>query len=133
MKAERILETCVYAKNLDAAEEFYSRVLGLVAFAREPGRHVFFRCGDGVFLVFNPEATVQPGHGVPIHGAVGPGHVAFAVEPDDLPRWRTQLQRKKVPVEREVTWPSGGQSIYFRDPGGNSVELATPNIWGREQ
>jgi catechol 2,3-dioxygenase-like lactoylglutathione lyase family enzyme len=34
-----------------------------------------------------------------------------------------------VEIEAEVTWPSGGQSIYFRDPAGNSVELATPQTW----
>ncbi|MGN6582964.1 MAG: glyoxalase/bleomycin resistance/extradiol dioxygenase family protein, partial [Rhizobiaceae bacterium] len=25
---------------------------------------------------------------------------------------------------------SGGRSIYFRDPAGNSIEFAEPRIWG---
>jgi hypothetical protein len=34
-----------------------SEVLGLEVISSEPGRHVFFRCGQGVVLVFNPERT----------------------------------------------------------------------------
>ena len=36
----------------------------------------------------------------------------------------------EVSIEAEVEWPNGGFSIYLRDPAGNSVELATPSIWG---
>ena len=28
-----------------------------------------------------------------------------------------------------MNWERGGQSIYFRDPDGHLVELATPGIW----
>jgi catechol 2,3-dioxygenase-like lactoylglutathione lyase family enzyme len=28
-----------------------------------------------------------------------------------------------------VRWPRGGESIYFRDPDGHLVELATPGLW----
>jgi catechol 2,3-dioxygenase-like lactoylglutathione lyase family enzyme len=50
----RVLEACLYATNLDAAERFYVDVLGLERYSAMPGRHVFFRCGAGMFLVFNP-------------------------------------------------------------------------------
>jgi catechol 2,3-dioxygenase-like lactoylglutathione lyase family enzyme len=35
-----------------------------------------------------------------------------------------------VAIEQEMDWPRGGRSFYFRDPAGNSLELATPKIWG---
>jgi predicted enzyme related to lactoylglutathione lyase len=35
-----------------------------------------------------------------------------------------------VAIEKIVDWPGGGRSLYFRDPAGNSLELATPRIWG---
>jgi catechol 2,3-dioxygenase-like lactoylglutathione lyase family enzyme len=128
-----VLETCLYATDLDAAERFYSDVLGLDAFSRVPGRHVFFRCGDAVFLVFNPDRTAapDPSGGVPPHGARGPGHVAFSVTEADLAPWRERLAAHGVEIEAEVTWPSGGRSLYVRDPAGNSVELAPASIWGR--
>lgn len=132
MHVNRILETCLYVDDLKAAEEFYTGVLGLEAFSRVEGRHTFFRCGQGVFLLFNPVRTVRPEGAIPVppHGARGAGHVAFVMQKDELPSWRDHLHQNGVEIEAEVTWPSGGQSLYFRDPAGNSVELATPQIWG---
>ena len=142
MKAPRchgVLEACLYAPELEAAARFYIEVIGLQAFASEEGRHVFFRTGaDTVFLLFNPERTRQaaePGSAlaVPPHGGTGAGHVAFAISDADISAWREQLGQRGVPIEAEVSWPGGGRSIYVRDPAGNSVELATPSLWGFEE
>jgi catechol 2,3-dioxygenase-like lactoylglutathione lyase family enzyme len=131
----RVLESCLYADDLAAAEAFYAGVIGLDPFARAEGRHVFFRCGPGVFLVFAPSVTASApgavgGVPVPAHGAVGPGHVAFAIDDGALGAWRARLDAAGVPVEAEISWPRGGRSLYVRDPAGNSVELASPRIWG---
>ncbi len=128
MRAGEILEACVYAGDLDAAERFYTTVLGMEVIARVPGRHVFFRCGGRVFLVFNPERTREGGP-VPGHGAEGAGHVCFAMREGELEAWRAHLQAHGVEIESDYTWPGGGRSLYFRDPAGNSVELGTPAIW----
>jgi catechol 2,3-dioxygenase-like lactoylglutathione lyase family enzyme len=129
MQTTQVLETCLYVDDLAAAEEFYSRVLGLVPFSRLDGRHLFFRCGETVFLIFDPAETQKTTGNVPPHGAKGPGHVAFTMEDAEIPAWREHLQKNGVPIETEITWPSGGYSIYFRDPAGNSVELATRKTW----
>lgn len=129
MRVTRVLETCLYAADLDAAAAFYRDVLELEPISSVPGRHVFFRCGDGVFLLFDPARTRIPNGEVPPHGATGPGHVAFAVPDEDLPDWTARLSARGIPVEAEVSWPSGGRSLYLRDPAGNSVELASPSIW----
>jgi catechol 2,3-dioxygenase-like lactoylglutathione lyase family enzyme len=135
MRPAGVLETAVYADDLEAAERFYAGVLGLEAFNHDPGRHVFFRCGAGVFLVFRASATLARGVFVggveiPAHGATGPGHMAFRVPEAELPAWRDRLAEAGVPVEAEVVWPRGGRSLYFRDPAGNSIELATAALWG---
>lgn len=130
MRPAGVLETCLYARDLEAAERFYGDVIGLERIAGVPHRHVFFRCGAGVFLVFDPEATRAPGGQVPPHGATGPGHVAFSVPQSELTAWRARLAAAGVAIEREVEWPKGGRSIYVRDPAGNSVELTSPTIWG---
>lgn len=137
MRAEGVLESCLYAADLAAAERFYRDVLGLEPLSHEPGRHVFFRCGEGVLLIFNPERTGTEqsfvnGAPIPLHGSTGPGHLAFRANEADLPAWRAHLSASGVEIESEVTWPTGGASIYFRDPAGNSLELATPGIWGME-
>jgi catechol 2,3-dioxygenase-like lactoylglutathione lyase family enzyme len=51
------------------------------------------------------------------------------MSPDQISDWRERLEQQGVAIEAEITWPSGGYSIYFRDPAGNSVELATPQVW----
>jgi catechol 2,3-dioxygenase-like lactoylglutathione lyase family enzyme len=125
-----VLETALYADDLEAAEAFYLTVLGLELDSSVAGRHVFFRCGDAMLLIFNPASTLTEGGGIPAHGAAGPGHVAFAVAEPDLAAWEQQLEGRGVAIEARVDWPGGGRSIYFRDPAGNSLELATPRIWG---
>jgi catechol 2,3-dioxygenase-like lactoylglutathione lyase family enzyme len=125
-----VVETGVYADDLDRAEEFYRDVLGLEVIGKEAGRHVFFRVGPAsMLLVFHPETTLR-GDVLPAHGAHGPGHYALGVAADDLPAWRDRLAANGVAVEKEVEWPRGGRSFYFRDPAGNSVELLTPGLWG---
>ena len=57
MTPSAILESALYVTDLDAAEAFYRDVLGLERIAKVDGRHVFFRCGQGVLLLFNAEAT----------------------------------------------------------------------------
>jgi catechol 2,3-dioxygenase-like lactoylglutathione lyase family enzyme len=135
MQPARILETSLYASDLAAAERFYTRVIGLEVHSRAEGRHVFFRAGDGMLLVFDPnrtqsEPTTTGGEIVPLHGAKGAGHAAFAVAESEIAAWREHLEREGVQVESEVTWPAGGRSLYVRDPAGNSIELAPPGIWG---
>jgi catechol 2,3-dioxygenase-like lactoylglutathione lyase family enzyme len=115
---DRILETVLYVDDLDAAERFYGRVLGLEIDSKKAG-----------LFVFEPGAA-STGRNVPAHGALGPGHACFAVAEDDLDGWKARLQAAGVAIEREMDWPRGGRSFYFRDPAGNSLELATPKIWG---
>jgi catechol 2,3-dioxygenase-like lactoylglutathione lyase family enzyme len=125
-----IVETAIYAEDLEQAEPFYREVLGLSFLAKEPGRHLFFQVGQrDVLLVFRAQATLTGDH-LPAHGASGPGHFALGIEVEDLGAWRDHLGRHGVPIEHEQTWPHGGRSLYFRDPAGNSVELVTPGVWG---
>ncbi len=129
MRAGEILEACVYADDLVAAERFYTGVLGLEVVARVAERHVFFRCGGRVFLVFDARRTREGGGGIPGHGAEGPGHVCFAMRAGEVDAWRRRLADLGIEIESDYRWPSGGRSLYFRDPAGNSVELGTPRIW----
>ncbi len=132
-----ILETALYAEDLEAAEAFFTSVLGLTVLMKEPGRHIFFKCGPqdhggSMLLVFNPTATEQPGLSavaVPLHGARGAGHMAFREPHERMDGWKSHLTAQGVAIEQDLTWPNGARSLYFRDPAGNSIEIATPDLW----
>lgn len=135
-----VLEAALYADDLDAALGFWQGVMGLDAFQRVPGRHVFFRVTDSphpqVLLVFRAAATRRPpapGAALPVppHGAAGPGHFCLAVSPGTMADWRRHLENRGITIEADFHWPNGARSIYLRDPAGNSVELADPAIWAR--
>jgi catechol 2,3-dioxygenase-like lactoylglutathione lyase family enzyme len=130
----RLLETAIYVDDLAAAEAFYGGVLGLHVVTRAEGRHVFFRCGSGMLLVFDPARTaVPPAAGalpVPPHGATGPGHVCFAADAAALEGFLRRFAAAGIAVEADFRWPNGARSIYVRDPAGNSVEFAEPALWG---
>ena len=67
-----VLETALYAADLDAAEAFYGGVLGLERASRAGDRHLFFRLADAMLLIFNPAETERPPAGalpIPPHGA----------------------------------------------------------------
>jgi catechol 2,3-dioxygenase-like lactoylglutathione lyase family enzyme len=133
MRPKDILETVIYANNLAAIESFYRDALGMEPFASVAGRHLFYRCGKQVLLVFNPDATSAPPRTdalpVPPHGATGPGHVCFRASASELNKWRSRLEGNGVQIEADFNWPGGGRSIYFRDPAGNCLEFAEPRIW----
>ncbi|WP_047461224.1 VOC family protein [Rhizobium rhizogenes] len=131
---EGVLETALYADDLDAVETFYGGILGLEKISRGGNRHVFYRCGPGVLLIFNPAETLKPPEPgalpVPPHGTKGHGHVCFRIAGNDIEAMAERLKAASVTIEADFHWPNGGRSIYFRDPAGNSLECAEPRIWG---
>ena len=129
MQPSAILESALYVTDLDAAEAFYADVLGMERILKAEGRHVFFRCGRGVLLLFNAEATKSQPPPIPRHGTTGQGHLCLVATADEIERWKAHLTGRDIAIEADVAWPKGGRSIYFRDPSGNSLEFAEPKIW----
>ena len=129
-----VLEAALYVEDLEAAEKFYGGVLGLEQIQRVNDRHVFFRVGGSVLLLFNPDQTEQPSGNpdlpVPPHGARGAGHVCLILNRDEIAAMRKHLLDWNVPIDAEFDWPNGARSLYVRDPAGNSVEFAERHLWG---
>jgi len=129
-----ILESVLYCDDLDACGKFYEQVVGLCLISFRQGRHRFYRLDGGMLLLFRAEVTSSEvvkvgGRVIPKHGAKGDGHLAFSVPSDSITHVRKRLNAFAVPIESEITWPGGGQSIYCRDPSGNSLEFATAKLW----
>jgi catechol 2,3-dioxygenase-like lactoylglutathione lyase family enzyme len=133
-KLDGILETCIHTEDMERAKAFYEGVLELKPIYSDIRLTTYAVAGHDVLLVFRKGATanasVMPGGGViPGHAGDGTLHVAFAISKDELPKWEERLKAHGVAIEGTHTWPRGGRSIYFRDPDGHLLELATPGLW----
>jgi catechol 2,3-dioxygenase-like lactoylglutathione lyase family enzyme len=133
LRARRVLETAVYCDDLARTVEFYKTLLGLEPM-RASERVAAFDAGEGtVLLLFQRGVSDSPfetsGGLVPGHVSTGPAHFALAIDSADVAMWMDRLNTLRIPVESRVDWELGGHSIYFRDPDGRSVELATPGVW----
>jgi len=132
MRVSEVLESALYVDDLEASQRFYTELLGLFFFSKVEGRHIFLRCGNRMVLLFKAKATEVSAGGsmdAPVHGAHGAGHLAFAVRAKEIDLWKSYLTENGVEIEREIQFGKS-RSIYFRDPSGNSLEIASPLLWG---
>jgi catechol 2,3-dioxygenase-like lactoylglutathione lyase family enzyme len=131
-KLDRVLETALYVDDLDRAAAFYAELFDLCSLYADE-RLRAFAVGTSVLLLFRRGASLQtmtmPGGTIPPHDGSGPLHVAFAIAADELAAWEQRLRDRGIALEGRTDWPRGGNSIYFRDPDGHLLELATPGLW----
>jgi catechol 2,3-dioxygenase-like lactoylglutathione lyase family enzyme len=132
-KVSSILESSLYVADLKRSSEFYRDLFEFSIMACDD-RFCALAAGERqVLLLFRKgacgDASPTPGGTIPGHDGTGALHIAFAIDPSDREEWEKRLQAKRIAIESRVTWPRGGQSIYFRDPDRHLVELATPGVW----
>jgi catechol 2,3-dioxygenase-like lactoylglutathione lyase family enzyme len=133
-----LLETSLYVEDLDASEAFYRDLFGFETFLRDDRMRALDVAPGQVLLLFRRGGSVRPspappdvvGDGfIPPHDAAGSQHLCFSAPSNALKDWIAHLERRGVPIESRLTWPAGGSSVYFRDPDGHSLEVATPGLW----
>jgi catechol-2,3-dioxygenase len=130
---QSILETALYVDDLDRARGFYENVMGLKALFSDQRLCAMDVAGRSVLLLFrrggSTQTAVLPGGTIPPHDGSGPVHMAFAIAAADLPAWERHFAIHSIAIEGRVQWPRGATSLYFRDPDGHALELATPGLW----
>jgi catechol 2,3-dioxygenase-like lactoylglutathione lyase family enzyme len=130
---EGVLETSLYVDDMERSRAFYERLFGLPVLYSDHRMCGYDVGGRGVLLLFRRGAsdrtTTLPGGTIPPHDGTGPYHIAFSIAADEMPAWEHRLAEFGIAVEGRTTWPRGGRSIYFRDPDGHLLELATPGLW----
>jgi catechol 2,3-dioxygenase-like lactoylglutathione lyase family enzyme len=129
----RVLETSLYVHDLGRSIAFYQRVFSFEAMFHDermcamavPDRQVLllFRKGGSV------HASQMPFGVIPPHDGSGALHLCFSIDYDALGAWRDHLRSLDIAIESEVAWPGRGISLYFRDPDGHALEVATPGLW----
>jgi catechol 2,3-dioxygenase-like lactoylglutathione lyase family enzyme len=132
-KLAGVLETVLYVDDVARAAAFYEGLLALDALFEDARMRAYDVGGRGVLLLFLRGATLKPvetpGGAIPPHDGSGPAHVAFSIAADEYDAWERRLADAGVAIESRVSWPRGGRSLYFRDPDGHALELATPGLW----
>ena len=128
-----VLETSLYVDDLERAKAFFRKVFDFEEFFSDERLCAMGVPGAQVLLLFRRGATDAPApmHGgwIPPHGGSGRLHLCFAIPLRELAAWEAQLQLLDIPLESRLTGPKGGTSLYFRDPDGNLLEIATPGLW----
>jgi catechol 2,3-dioxygenase-like lactoylglutathione lyase family enzyme len=128
-----VLETSLYVTDFERARAFYEGLFALPVLHSDKRMCAYDIAGRGVLLLFKRGESLHaipvPGGTIPPHDGAGPYHIAFSIAADDLAAWEDRLTAFGVEIEGRTEWPRGGTSLYFRDPDGHLLELATPGLW----
>jgi catechol-2,3-dioxygenase len=137
---ESISHSGIDVVDLKEAEDFYADIFGAhitnrVNFNTDDARrgrsvHTSLVLGDWLFAVVLPKGEMPMPPPDAHRGTNGFRH-AFRVRRETFPELVERLKARGVPFEGPVTHPEQGplgQSVYFKDPGGNFIEVC----WRRD-
>jgi len=128
-----ILETSLYVGDLQRSAEFYQELFGFRLLLQDHRMCALQVPASGVLLLFKHDGALKPsptpGGIIPPHGGSGALHLCFAIPLASLDGWVSHLEQHGIAVESRVRQHFGGISLYFRDPDGHSLEVATPGLW----
>lgn len=122
-----ILETALYVDDPARSAKFYHEVLGFTPFGSNE-RMTVLRIADRQILLLFKKGLSARRPTLP-HDGSGQLHLAFAIDRTAVDDWQTWLTDHGVAIEERKAWERGGISLYFRDPDGHLLELATPGVW----
>jgi catechol 2,3-dioxygenase-like lactoylglutathione lyase family enzyme len=126
-RSDGLLESSLYVRDVAASARFYARIFGFSMVNDFGDRGCAMQAGERqVLLLFRKGGSL----GIPSpHDGEGQLHLAFAIAPSELDRWEVWLKENGIAVEEKRAWELGGHSLYFRDPDGHLLEVATPGVW----
>ena len=132
-RLSHLLETSLYVQDLDVAKAFYKRLFALDTLLEDDRMVGLALPGSAVLLLFRAGGSVTPsdvpGGTIPAHGGEGSQHLCLAIPAAALNEWDRHLMLNGIAIESRVLQAHGGTSLYFRDPDGHSLEVATPGLW----
>jgi catechol 2,3-dioxygenase-like lactoylglutathione lyase family enzyme len=128
-----ILETALYVADLQRSKQFYVATFGFEPYLEDHRMVALAVPAQGLLLLFRVGGSTQPsptpGGVIPPHDGRGVQHLCFSIPLASLHDWVSHLDRHGIQLESRVVQTHGGTSLYFRDPDGHSLEVATPGLW----
>jgi catechol 2,3-dioxygenase-like lactoylglutathione lyase family enzyme len=122
-----VLETALYVEDLERSRHFYQTLFGFEVVDSGERLYALKIAPRQILLLFKKKASLQ----LPLtaHDGNGQLHLAFAIPLAGLAAWEACLKQQGITVIERKEWDRGGISLYFRDPDGHLLELATPGVW----
>lgn len=121
-----LLETALYVDDPVRSAAFYRNLFSFEAIVESERLIAMAMPNRQVLLLFKKGLSSA----LPVpHDGNGQTHLAWAIPAESLPEWEQRLAELKLPILERTEWPRGGTSLYFRDPDGHLLELATPGVW----
>jgi predicted enzyme related to lactoylglutathione lyase len=113
----KLFRVILPVSNINAAERFYSQLLGIPGKRVSPGRH-YFDCDGTILACFDPKAD-----GDKVDAKPNPDHVYIAINNLDAAHVRAGKAGCQWIEEQIQTRPWGERSFYAKDPFGNPICL----------
>src|SRR5215216_2553619 len=115
-------------RDIDAAVNFYSKLLGFHVDMRPPTQFAMLSRGD-LRLVLTKPGPMSGSGGQPMPDGTLPepgGWNRFSIEVDDLDSTISRLRQSGARFRNDIATGPGGRQILLEDPSGNLVELFEP-------
>jgi predicted enzyme related to lactoylglutathione lyase len=113
----KLFRVILPVSDIDRAERFYSRVLGIPGMRVSPGRH-YFDCGGTILACFDAKAD-----GDSIIPKANDEHIYFAVDDLEAAYDRAVAAGCQWIEGKIQSRPWGERSFYAKDPFGNPICL----------
>jgi len=126
MKLDGVHHIGVNVTNLDRAESFYTNVLGFKVIERyqEKIRHAMLETGATKIHLFE-STNMEFGKAINRLSEDGYAHVAFGTSRKLFPQVMEELKKHNVSFRGPLILGKG-ESVHFKDPDGNHLEIRCP-------
>ena len=126
MKLDGIHHIGVNVLDIDRAENFYTDVLGFWVVKRyeEKIRHLMLDTGSATLHLFEcPDLHME--NAIDYLSEQGYAHIAFGTNREHFPGIIDELKKKNI-IFRGPLILGQGESVHFKDPDGNHLEIRCP-------
>ena len=126
MKLDGLHHIGINVGDLDRAEAFYTDVLGLKVTERyqEEIRHSMLDTGTTrIHLFESPDLELEDA--ITRLSEDGYAHMAFGTNREQFPQIIKELTKHNIPFRGPLILGKG-ESVHFRDPDGNHLEIRCP-------
>ena len=126
MKLDGVHHIGVNVTNLDKAESFYTDVLGFKVINRyqEEIRHSMLETGATKIHLFE-STNMDFGKAINRLSEDGYAHVAFGTSRKLFPQVMEELKKHNISFRGPLILGEG-ESVHFKDPDGNHLEIRCP-------